>query len=173
MGPKLIMFDGMAQGLDRATQRLSVTRFADFTFDLGTLFKAGGRHNRSAAELTTAELLFPTSALVAETGAKAESLIFDGHTRFAEPFLAICVTLIGFGALILGGFSRFGLWRQIVLAIALLVLVQAVNTSAGDLGPKVAGGWALAYLAPVLGMGIAWGLLHRAGAERRAKWGRA
>ncbi len=34
-GPKLVMFDGMAQTLDRNTGRLTVTRFADFTYDLG------------------------------------------------------------------------------------------------------------------------------------------
>ena len=168
-GPKLIMFDGMAQGLDRATQRLAVTRFADFTFDLGALLTAGGPHNRSAAELTTGELLSATPALVAETGATAQSLIFDANARLAEPFLALCVTLVGFGALILGGFSRFGLWRQIVLAIALLVLVQGVNTFSADLGPKVAGGWALAYVAPCLGLGIAWFLLRWAGANRRVQ----
>jgi lipopolysaccharide export system permease protein len=172
-GPKLIMFDGMIQGLDRETQRLAVTQFADFTFDLGTLLKASGAHNRSPAELTTAELLFPTPALVAETHASARSLIFDGHTRFAEPFLALCVTLIGFGALVLGAFSRFGLWRQIVLAVVLLILVQGVNTSAADWGPKVAWGWALAYSAPCLGLGIAWGLLNLAGADRRAQRGQA
>jgi len=166
-GPKLIMFDGMAQGLDRATQRLAVTRFADFTFDLGALLQAGGAHRRSAAELTTAELLWPSAAVMAETGDAQASLIFDGHTRLAEPLFALCVTLVGFGALMLGGFSRFGLWRQITLAVALLILVQGVNTSAADWGPKVAGGWALAYVAPCLGLAIAYVLLHRAGARRR------
>jgi len=163
----------MAQALDRATQRLTVTRFADFTFDLGTLIKARGPHKRAAGELTTGELLSATPALMAETGADAQSLIFDGHTRLAEPLLALCVTLVGFGALVLGGFSRFGLWRQIVLGVALLILVQGVNTSAADWGPKVAGGWALAYLAPCLGLAIAWGLLHWAGANRRLQRGHA
>ncbi len=172
-GPKLIMFNGMVQGLTRSTQALSVTRFADFTFDLGALIKAGGPHNRSAAELTTAELLWPTDALVAETGKPPASLIFDGHNRFAEPLLALCVTLVGFGALVLGGFSRFGLWRQIALAIALLIVVQGVNTSAADWGPKVSGGWALAYLAPLLGLALAWGLLTKASGRRRVKGGQA
>jgi lipopolysaccharide export system permease protein len=156
----------MAQALDRNTQRLTVTRFADFTFDLGALIKTGGPRNRSAAELTTAELLSAKPDLVAETRATAQRLVFDAHTRLAEPFLALCVTLVGFGALVLGGFSRFGLWRQIVLAVALLILVQGVNTSVADWGPKLAGGWALAYLAPCLGLGIAWGLLSWTGANR-------
>ena len=170
-GPKLIMLDGMAQALDTTTQRLSMTRFADFTFDLGALLKAAAAHRRGPSELTTAELLWPTENLVEETGAQADSLIFDAHIRFAEPLLAICVTLVGFGALILGGFSRFGLWRQIVLAVALLILVQGLNTAAAEWGPKVAGGWVLAYLAPLIGLGMSWGLLSLAGRNRRPQRG--
>lgn len=172
-GPKLIMFDGMIQTLGRTTQRLGVTRFDDFTFDLGALFTPSGKPRRGADSLSTAELLWPTPALEAETNQPAESLIFAGNIRFSEPLLALCVTLVGFGALILGGFSRFGLWRQIALAIGLLIVVQAVNTSAGDFGPKVAGGWALAYLAPALGLGLAWGLLRFAGRRRRVQRGAA
>jgi lipopolysaccharide export system permease protein len=33
-GPRLVMFDGMAQSLDRATGRLSTVTFADFTYDV-------------------------------------------------------------------------------------------------------------------------------------------
>jgi hypothetical protein len=63
--------------------------------------------------------------------------------------------------------------RQIALAIALLIVVQGVNTSAADWGPKVSGGWALAYLAPALGLALAWGLLKRASGRRRVKGGQA
>ncbi len=172
-GPKLIMFNGMIQGLDRRTQRLAVTRFADFTFDLGALLTANATYRRSAGELSTAQLLWPTPDLLKETGQSAQRLAYEGHSRFSEPLLAVCVSLIGFGALVLGGFSRFGLWRQIVLAIALLIVVQALNTSAADWGGKVAGGWALAYLAPALGLALAFTLLSLAGRRRRVERGPA
>ncbi len=166
-GPKLIMFNGMVEGLDRNTQRLSVTRFADFTFDLGALLTAGVRPNRTPSELSTAELLWPTPALVAETGDTADSLRFEGHARFAEPFGAVSVTLIGFAALLLGGFSRFGLWRQIALAICLMIVVQGLQASATDLGARSANGWMLAYVAPVTGLLLAAVMLWWAGRARR------
>ncbi len=165
-GPKLIMFDGMAQVLDVAGQRLSVTRFADFTFDIGALLTASVRPNRTSGELSTAELLWPTPALVTETGETADALRFDGHSRFAEPMLAVSVTLVGFSSLLVGGFSRFGLWRQIIMAICLLVVVQGLATSANAVGVKSAQGWALAYVAPVVGLLMAWGLLWWAGKAR-------
>lgn len=166
-GPKLIMFNGMVEVLDRPTQKLAVTRFADFTFDIGALLTAAVRPNRTASELSTAELLWPTQALVAETGDTADALRFEGHSRFGEPLLALSVTLVGFAALLLGGFSRFGLWRQIALAIGLLVLVQGLQTTASDLGARVRGGWALAYAAPLTGLGLATFMLWWAGRPRK------
>ena len=168
-GPKLIMFDGMAEVLDRQSLRLSVTRFADFTFDIGALLTASVRPDRTMSELSTAELLWPTPAIVAETGASAARLLFEAHNRFAEPLLAVSVSLVGFSALIVGGFSRFGLWRQIAVAVAMLVVLQGFATFAGDLGQSVPQGWVLAYAAPVAGILMAWGLLAWAGRPRRVQ----
>lgn len=166
-GPKLIMFNGMVETLDRPSGRLSVTRFADFTFDIGAMLTASVASNRTPGELSTAELLWPTPALEKETGDSADSLRFEGHARFAEPLLALSVTLVGFSALLLGGFSRFGLLRQIVLAICLLVVVQALQTTATDLGSRRAGGWVLAYVAPAIGLGLACAMLWWSGRVRR------
>ena len=166
-GPKLIMFNGMAEMLNRKTDRLSVTRFADFTYDLGALLTAGLKPDRSPAELATAELLWPTDAIVTETGESRDALRFDGHSRFAEPLTASSVSLIGFSALLLGGFSRFGLWRQVTLAVVLLVVVQAIATVATEQGTRLPQGWLLAYVAPLFGLALAIAMLWWAGRPRR------
>jgi len=165
-GPKLIMVDGMAQGMD-AARRLSVTRFADFTYDLGAMLVGKATKGRTDAELSTTELLWPTAAVESETGRPARDLIFQGHQRLAEPFLALAVSLIGFAALLVGGFSRFGLWRQIGLAVGLLIVVQGISTVATGAGSKLAQGWMLAYAAPALGLILSFGLLVWAGRSRR------
>ena len=166
-GPKLIMFDGMAQTLDRNGGRIAVTRFADFTYDLGALLTRSVGHRRRIPELVTSELLFASDDLLTETRALPSELVYEAHSRFAEPFLSVAVALIGFASLLLGGFSRLGLWRQIGFAISLLVLVQGVATVAGQVGSGAAYGWALAYLAPVLGLGLAGTLLWWAGRPHR------
>ena len=162
-GPKLIMFEGMAQTLDRADRRVAVTRFADFTYDLGALLTRSVGHRRGVAELVTSELFYPDAALLTETRATAAALRYEGHSRVAEPVLSVAVALIGFATLLLGGFSRLGLWRQIGFAISLLVAVQGIATVAGQVGVGLAQGWLLAYLAPVVGLGMAFGLLWWAG----------
>jgi lipopolysaccharide export system permease protein len=95
------------------------------------------------------------------------------HSRFAQPFLALATALIGFATLLLGAFSRFGLWRQIIGAVVLLVVVQMINNAAISAAARSTFGWPLIYVAPVLGLGLSAALLwiaqrprrkHRAGA---------
>ena len=67
----------------------------------------------------------------------------------------------------MGTFSRFGLWRQVGLAVVLLVLVQAVASVATGLGLRSAHGWIWAYAAPLLGLLIGFVLLWWSQRPRR------
>ena len=153
-GPKLLMFDGMVQVLTSETESLSITRFSDFTYDLAGLIATQTRSARSADEASTAELLAASPALIAETGESRAALVFEAHDRLAQPFLATAAALIGFASLLLGAFSRFGLWRQVLIAVVLLIVVQAISTVATSAGSTTQGGWVLAYAAPAVGLGI-------------------
>ena len=153
-GPTLVMIDGMSQTLDRDTGRLAVTHFADFTRDLSGMIGDGLRDRRTVDELSTASLLSAPPALLTEIGATRAEFLSEAHARFAQPFLALASALIGFSALLLGAFSRFGLWRQILVAIVLLILVQLIanaTTSAALRNPDL---WPLVYAAPLIGIGI-------------------
>ncbi len=165
--PKLIMFDGMSQTYDPAKKRLSVIHFADFTYDLGGFLTADARTRRTLDELSTLELLFPTTALTDEVGRSRAALLADGHARIAQPFLALATALIGFSTLLLGAFSRFGLWRQILGAIVLLIVIQMIN-NAGFAASLTAGyGWVLVYIAPTIGIVVALVMLWVAQRPRR------
>ena len=153
-GPKLLMFDGMVQVLTTETQSLTITRFGDFTYDLSGLIAAQTRSARSAAEASTVELLAASAALMAETQETRAALVFAAHDRLAQPFLAAAAALIGFSSLLLGAFSRFGLWRQVLIAVGLLIVVQAISTVATGFGSVSDGGWVWAYAAPVVGLAI-------------------
>ena len=166
-GPKLLMFGGMAQVLNRAEGSLSVTRFDQFTYDLGALLTGGAAGKRTSDTLPTRALLAPTDALVAETGQTRAALLYAGHSRLADPFLALATALVGFAALLQGNYSRTGLWWQIGLAVGLLVAVQGVTTLAAARGGKMPMGFLLAYAAPVLGIAISLALLWWASRSRR------
>lgn len=154
-GPKLLMFDGMVQGLAAEGQRLSVTRFVDFTYDLGGLMTDNTQTSRGIGEIPTAELLVESPALLAETGSSIAGMREAAHSRFSQPLLAIAASLIGFSALLAGAFSRFGLWRQILIAIVLLIVVQAISTYSSGVARTHPGGWVWLYAAPISGSAFA------------------
>ena len=172
-GPKLIMVDGMAQTLDRESGRMAVTRFSDFTYDLGALLTRQVGQRLRLPERVTTELLSADAGLLQEAGATAEEARYELHSRLAEPALSVAVVLIGFASLLLGGYSRLGLWRQIGLAVALLLAVQGLSAVAGQLGQQMAGGWVLAYVAPALGLASGVVLLWWAGRPRPVPKGAA
>lgn len=170
-GPQLVMIDGMLQRLSEADGRLLSTSFADLAYDLGPLMPAAGDAQRGLRELSTWELLRPTPALVAETGEAEEVLFAEAHDRLAEGLLAPVATLIGLGALLLGGFSRFGVWRQVILAVVLLVIVNAVEQTSEQATREDPSLWPLTYLAAILGFGLAALLLWLAARPRRLRCG--
>jgi lipopolysaccharide export system permease protein len=168
-GPMLVMFDGMAQTLTLPERNLSVTRFADLTYDLGSFLAARGRDRRTIEELPTRELLAPSPARLAETGATPAQMLYEGHSRLARPLLGLGAVLIGFSTLLVGAFSRFGLWRQVLAAVLMLVLVQGVDNLAATEGMRNPAAWPLAYVAPVAGLVLPAGLLWLAARPRRRR----
>ncbi len=154
-GPKLVMFDGMVQKLDNKNEQLFTTGFSDFSYDIGALINIRKHDGRSSRELSTFELLSPTPALMNETGRDRAALIYEGHERFAQPLLSLVTALIGFSALLVGSFSRFGLMRQIISAVVLLVLIKALDSTMIEYARSDARLWPLAYVPVVAGLGVA------------------
>ncbi|MCF6315293.1 MAG: LPS export ABC transporter permease LptF [Marinosulfonomonas sp.] len=154
-GPKLVMFDGMAQTLGSNGKRLFTTGFSDFSYDIGALISAGDHKGRAVKELSTFELLSPTPALMQETGGTRARLLYEGHDRFAQPLLSVVTALIGFSALLVGSFSRFGVTRQIISAIVLLILIKALDSMMVGYASANAHLWALVYVPVAAGILVA------------------
>jgi lipopolysaccharide export system permease protein len=166
-GPKLVMVDGLAQTLDRETGRLATTRFSDFAYDLAGLIGTGREGRKDERELPTRVLLSPDEAALAATGKPESVLLYEGHARLAQPLLGLVGALLGFAALLSGGFSRFGFWRQVALAITVMVLLQLLDNAVADRALADARLLPLVYLPGLTGLAIAAGLLAFAGRRRR------
>ena len=149
--PTLIMFDGMAQLLDQSDRRLSLTRFDDFAFDLTGLVELSDVGRILPQELSTPALLRASPATQALTGASQATLVSEAHERFGNALNSLIAPMIGFATLLLGGFSRFGIWRQIVGAIGLLIVVQMLTRLGQDAVQSDATLWPLAYIGSLAG----------------------
>lgn len=169
VAPKLVMVDGSTQRLTRKDGRMAVTRFSDFTLDLAGLISVDGTGPLALNALPTRLLIEASPEAAAATGADVAQMQEEGHSRLAGPLLAVAAPLLGFAALMLGSFSRFGLWRQMAVAVGLLIAMQLVWTWGGSAALAAAGAWPAVYLAPVVGMLLAAALLTWAQRPRRRR----
>ncbi|WP_217810042.1 LPS export ABC transporter permease LptF [Salibaculum griseiflavum] len=151
-GPQLVMIDGLAQTLDKDSQRLFTTRFDDFAYDISALVPEVGNRRRSVQEVSTFELLNPSPALQDETRRDAAYLLHAGHERFAQPLTALVGAFLGFATLLVGGFSRFGLWQQILGAIALVVVMKSIESAAMGAARASVSAWPLTYAGLIFGL---------------------
>ena len=166
------MIDGMAQSFDNTSRRLSVTRFDDFAFDLDGLVEGIVRGKRNPSELPT-QMLFAASPATQEmTGTSRARLIAEGHERISNALNGFVAPLIGFAALLVGGFSRFGIWRQIIGAILALIVVQMLTQAGQGAVRNDPDVWPLAYAGPVIGFALAMLLLLVADRPTLFRWRR-
>jgi len=159
---QLVMIDGMAQILQTETQRLATTSFTDFAYDIGQFMTMPSAAGRKDTQVPTLELLRASEALMAETGRTKSELLTRAHDRFSQSLLGTVAALLGFAALIVGGFSRFGVWKQIIVAIFLIIVIKAIETRGISLARSSPDLWWATYLATVVGLFIVLGLLFMA-----------
>lgn len=165
-GPSLVMFDGEAQTLDAVSRRLSVTAFQDFAYDISGLISASDDAPIDPNTVGTLKLLFPDAALEAATGQSRAKLLYEGHNRITQALLAMVAPIIGMSVLMLGSFSRFGLWRQIGGAVLCLIIIKSIDNATVQPAREDASLWALPYIAPAAGLALSAFFLYLAARPR-------
>lgn len=149
-GPRLVMFEGVAQNVELASQRLSVVEFEDFTYDIAGLITTPTDRHLSIREMPTLTLLTAPRAYAESQGSTLAAFRFEGNGRIARSLFVIFVPVIAAATLMLGAFSRFGIWPQILLAVALVVPLQMSWNIAEGIGPREESLTQLAYLQTAL-----------------------
>ncbi len=169
-GPKLLMLDGTSQRLDLdAGRKLSLTRFADATFSLDEPAQASKGRRPVPREMTTLAIYSPDSGLDWSKPQTIDSVTREIHGRLSQPVLSLASSMLGFSVLLVGAFSRFGLWRQIFGAVLALIAIQIISTATTSLVLQDADMWPTLYLAPLLGCLMAAGILWVSQRPRRVR----
>lgn len=173
-GPKLIMLNGMAQNLNLLDQSLTTTQFSEFVFDLGPLLENAGVRRRGPDRLATSVLLAPSPTDIENARSSRAILLQAGHERISQAVLSVAVALIGFATLMVGGYSRFGLWRQIFIALLIFIGLKTLDNLFNDVARQDAQLWPLTYAASLIGFATAYMLLWMSARpalfSKRARW---
>ncbi len=166
----LIMVDGLAQRLNRDGMRLATAKFADFSFDISALVRIETVGQMSIANTVTPALLSGWDTITERSGNTRGDIAEEINARFAQPLFCAVAAMVGFSTLLIGGFSRFGVWREIVIAFGLLLALDGMR---GILVPQVretASLWPILYLPTLIGAVLSGlMLLHAANPGWRAR----
>lgn len=171
----LIMVDGLVQRLTNADMRLSTAKFQDFSFDITTLVESDGPLAPRLSYLTSLWLVSDWTGTATLTGTTRGAVAEEVHDRFARAAFCFITALIGFSTLLVGGFSRFGARREMVIAFLVLIALDGMRSSLS--GPVTANAqmWPIMYVPSLLGGLITCALLARASGKLRlgaalARW---
>ncbi|MEX0316321.1 MAG: LPS export ABC transporter permease LptF [Ruegeria sp.] len=162
-GLNLVMLDGMALRYDTGTRTMSTTLFQDVSYDISSLTRGGGMLKRSLQAIPTVDLILDRDSISEVEEYSVGEMIEELHQRFSWIAICIAVALMGFATLMLGGFSRFGLWPQILTAFTILVVLEGIR---GVIAPVVIQRpelWWLLYCPAILGIAVSTAFLAVAG----------
>ncbi|MGJ8627804.1 MAG: LPS export ABC transporter permease LptF [Sulfitobacter sp.] len=161
-GTTLIMVDGLAQRLNNADHRLATAKFRDFSFDISALVNKSASGSLSIRNMITPALMTDWSAIEKRTGDTAGVIAEEFHSRFAQPLFCIIAAMIGFSTLMVGGYSRFGVWREVVISFGLLITIDGVRGVLVDPVRDNASAWPLMYLPTIIGFFLVLAMLWQA-----------
>jgi lipopolysaccharide export system permease protein len=147
----LIMVDGLAQRLATEGNRLSTAKFQDFSFDITSLISNDKARSKSIRNMQSIALLFDWPQISKETGAREGDIAEELHSRFAQALFCIVAAMIGYSTLLLGGFSRFGVWREVVIAFFLLIVIDGLRSTLVKLVLNDASMWPIMYIPAAIG----------------------
>ncbi len=150
-GTRLLMVDGLAQNVQTDGNRLFNTHFNDFSYDISNLVTSDAAGVESVTYVGTPELMRDPAGVAERTGATLPMTLYELNGRFSNALMCVFAATVGFATLLLGNYSRFGVWWQVLLAFGLLVLLKLIESSVSGIVLLNAMAWPLMYLPALAG----------------------
>lgn len=165
----LVMIQGMALRFDAAGKTLSTTVFEDFSYDISAMTEGSDEFTRNIRGIPTAQLIGTAARqrIMDENGYSTGQITEELNERLAWIFICIATPLVGYATLMLGSFSRFGLWPQVLGAFAILLSLEALRGLATPVVVDRPQMWWLLYLPGLIGLALAALFLRLAGQPLR------
>lgn len=166
---EVAMVDGVRQEVVAGSDRMSVLYFDTYTMKFTTSMA------EAETESTDPRQQSMTALLAAEPATVGDSLYrqyrVEAHQRLASPLYNLAFALLASACLLAGRFSRRGQADRLALAVAAMLVVQALALGVSDLATRNLALVPLIYIGPLLpALAAGWMLLRpglRAGPATR------
>ena len=146
--PKVLLINGTRQQVTRGSNRLSLLYFDNYAMEFSDGSASDSNRYRDARERPTWELFSATEAEVGPVNYRQFRV--EGHQRLASPLYHFAFAFLAAACLLPGLYNRRGQADRLVLAIALMVLVQAMALGVSNIATRDLMFLPLIYLAPLL-----------------------
>lgn len=164
-GPRVAVFNGNRQEMDRETGQLSHLYFDRYAVDL-TVFQSDlSARFPDPRERRLEELANP--AAITSDPRLQRHMVAELHQRLAAPLLALAFPITGLAILFSGEFNRRGQSRRIAVAVVTGLVVQSAALGVGNLAANHTGVVPLQYAVPLVPILVGVWLMHRRPGRRR------
>ena len=123
--PVLVMRDGSTQQFS-SSGVLNFLSFDQYTFDLQPFVSEGGGLRLKESDRWLHELVFPTEAVIAQSGPRP-ALLAEAHARISAPLYNLTAVALALAAVLGGPFSRTGYTRRIATASGVFLAVRVIG----------------------------------------------
>jgi lipopolysaccharide export system permease protein len=134
-GPRVILFNGSRQELDRQTGRLNVLTFGENVLDLQQASKNENDRLRDMSEVSVHDLLHPTAAML-PNARDIPKWHAEAHKRLASPVTAGSFALLALYSVLAGAFRRHGGFIRPFIAVLTVVGLLAAGLALGNLAAR-------------------------------------
>lgn len=155
----LYMKNGLIQAINDEMQTLSTTRFESVAIDLSTAIKKQNSSMVYLSHVPTWLMLQDIDKVGTITNVTKSWVNLELHNRLHRPLFCLVGAILGFACLVVGDFTRFGLSKQISLALSTIILIKVVESYASQLAVSNYSYWPAIYLPSSLGILISTVLL--------------
>lgn len=162
--PSIMVFDGLRQQMDTASNVTSRLYFSRYTIEIKGL-ESGGRDRRHEASERTLIELFNPDLTARYDILHQDTFRAEAHQRITSPFNALSFTLVSLAFILLGTFNRRGQSRKIIAAALTVSMLQIFYLLAGNISVKNNAFIPLLYIIAFLPIGICGSLLRHQGEQ--------
>lgn len=133
-GPRIVLVNGNRQEINLKSGRFSSVSFEKYSVDFG-LKETKARRKNSVRVRSFSELWGALNESSLPQNERYKWFV-EGNKRIATPLLALVYALIGCTGLLTSSFNRRGQTKTIAIALASVILIQAIDLTAGNLASK-------------------------------------
>jgi lipopolysaccharide export system permease protein len=163
-GPRVLLFNGSRQQIDRQTGRLDMLTFGQNVVDLSQNDQADSARLKDMSEVSLGELLDPHP----ENAQDIPKWIAEAHKRLAGPLTGVSFTMVALVSVLSGAFRRHGSLARPLVAVGVVVGLLAMGLAVGNLAARDNALLPLIWInAAAPGLICAWLLFARPPAWRR------